>query len=165
MTYQFKADEILLFILLYNTQNGLYRGIKKTLSYITLRGDVDESFYFYDHDEQKSKILYSTYKLPLPNIFQSTAFKNHVDYLINERSQEFSKVLMFFHWTLDRTEEINQYFEFYSFMKEVARFSNQNLVRNSNVLLITGGKIDPEFKFLWVKDNYPKVQERFKVRY
>ena len=35
--YQYKYNEVLLYVPLYNTQNGLYRGIKKSLAYIVLR--------------------------------------------------------------------------------------------------------------------------------
>ena len=35
--YQHKDNEVLLYVLLYNTQNSLYRGIKKSLAYIVLR--------------------------------------------------------------------------------------------------------------------------------
>ena len=35
--YQYKDNEVLLSVPLYNTQNGLYRGIKKSLAYIVLR--------------------------------------------------------------------------------------------------------------------------------
>ena len=35
--YQYKDNEVLLYVPLYNTQNGLYRGIKKSLAYIVLR--------------------------------------------------------------------------------------------------------------------------------
>ena len=36
--YQFKENEYLLYIPLYNKENGLYRGLAKRLGYITLRG-------------------------------------------------------------------------------------------------------------------------------
>ena len=35
--YQHKDNEVLLYVPLYNTQNSLYRGIKKSLAYIVLR--------------------------------------------------------------------------------------------------------------------------------
>ena len=35
--YQYKDNEVLLYVPLYNTQNGLYRGIKKSLANIVLR--------------------------------------------------------------------------------------------------------------------------------
>ena len=38
-SYEYKANEVLLSVLVYNTATGLYGGLKKKLAYITLRGD------------------------------------------------------------------------------------------------------------------------------
>ena len=43
---------------------------------------------------------------------------------------------------------------FYFFMKEVAVASYHNLVRNSNVFVTNGGKVHPDFEFLWTNDSY-----------
>ena len=46
--YQFKENECLLYVPLYNTENGLFQGLKKKLGYIryiTLRGDKNETFF------------------------------------------------------------------------------------------------------------------------
>ena len=65
--YEFKEDECLLYVPLYNTENDLFRGLGKRLGYITLRGDKNETFYSYGYDNEKSKLLfahlsnYSTY--------------------------------------------------------------------------------------------------------
>ena len=37
--YQYEDNEVLLYVPLYNTQDGLYRGLKKSLANIVLRGD------------------------------------------------------------------------------------------------------------------------------
>ena len=50
--------------------------LKKWLAYIMVRGDADGTSFLYDFDEERSKILYSTYNHPLPNIFEGTEFKN-----------------------------------------------------------------------------------------
>ena len=50
---------------------------------------------------------------------------------------------------------------FYSFMKEVAAVSYQNLVRNSNAFITYGGKVDPDFKFSRVNDSYGQSQQKF----
>ena len=73
---------------LYNTENGFFRGVKKWLAYIMVRGDSDESFFSQDFDEEKLKTLCSSFKHPLPNIFQGTAFEKHAKMLIKERSAE-----------------------------------------------------------------------------
>ena len=40
----YKDHEVLIYTPLYNTENGLYRGLTKKLGYVTLRGDVNEIF-------------------------------------------------------------------------------------------------------------------------
>ena len=40
--HDFKDNEVLLFVPSYNTETGLYQGLKKKLGYITLRGDINE---------------------------------------------------------------------------------------------------------------------------
>ena len=42
-THEFKDNEVLLFVSLYNTENGLYRGLTKIFARITLRGDKTRS--------------------------------------------------------------------------------------------------------------------------
>ena len=39
-----------------------------------IRRNPDEIFYSYGFDQEKSKIFYSTHKLPLPTIFQGATF-------------------------------------------------------------------------------------------
>lgn len=48
-------DEVLLHVPLYNTENGLNRGLKKSLASIVLRGDEMETFYSYGFDKRKIK--------------------------------------------------------------------------------------------------------------
>ena len=205
--YKYQENEVLLYSPLYNTKNGLCRGLTKTLGYIILRVDVSESFFSYGYDKEQSKVLYGTNRQPLLNIFQCTAFKKHVHYLTNQSQEDlnFPKMFMFLPSTLDRKEELNQYSEnvnlhpidvsydqlkaltnnkdfnpahldnssqqnkirktFYSFMKEAAGTSNNNLVRNSNTFLSNGGKIDPEFEFSWVNNSYSEMQQKFQLGY
>ena len=82
----------------------------KKLGYITLRGDVNESF-DKQNDKQNSKVLFCTVRQPLSNIFQCTAFKKHSAYLIsqNQENLRFFKMFMFLPSALDRKEEIQQY--------------------------------------------------------
>ena len=109
--HNYKDNEALIFTLLYNTQNGLCRGLTKKLGYITLRGDANESFYRYGFNKQNSKVLFCTTKQTLPNIFQCTAFKKHSAFLMsqNQENLKFSKMFMFLPSTLDRKEDIQQY--------------------------------------------------------
>ena len=55
-SYEYKANELLLDVPVYNATTGLYGGLKKTLAYITLRGDPKERFYSYGFC--KKKVLY-----------------------------------------------------------------------------------------------------------
>ena len=70
---------------LYNTKNGCFRGVKKWLAYIMIRGDSDETFSLYGYDKERSKIMYWSLKHPFPNIFQSTVFKKHTKMSIEEK--------------------------------------------------------------------------------
>ena len=76
--YEFQENEVLLLVSLYNTENGCFKGLRKLLGYITVRGDPDEQFYSYGFDDEWSKVLCASVRQPLPNIFQGTAFKKHV---------------------------------------------------------------------------------------
>ena len=109
--YEFKDNECLLYVPLYNTETGLFKGLGKKLGYISLRGDKSEAFYSYGYDKERSKLLYCTMKQPLPNIFQCTSFKKHKDFLIQEKLNESnsSSLFLFLPSTLDRKEEILQF--------------------------------------------------------
>ena len=66
---QFKENECLLYVPLYNKETGLFRGLGKRLGYITLRGDKNETFFSYGYDSEKSKMLYCSMKQQIPNSF------------------------------------------------------------------------------------------------
>ena len=110
-THKFQENEVLIYAALYNTENRLYRGLTKKLGYITLKDDANETFFSYCFDKQRSTTLYCVNNQPLPNIFQCTVFKNHVQFLMsqNQEKLEFSKMFMFLPSTLDRKEDIQQY--------------------------------------------------------
>ena len=74
------------------------------------RGDCDETFLSYGYDEDRSNVLYSTFKEILPNIFQGTAFKKQYLSLLNERSiQDFSTFFFYLSSTADRKRKKNQF--------------------------------------------------------
>ena len=54
---------------------------------------------------------------------------------------------------------------YYKVMKKVAEISNQNLVRNSDAYISSGGKIDPDNEFYWIDDSYKQVKEKFQLSY
>ena len=204
--YEFKDNECLLYVPLYNTETGLFKGLGKRLGYISLRGDKKETFYSYGYDKERSKLLYCTMKQPLPNIFQCTSFKKHKDFLIQEKLHESneSSLFLFLPSTLDRKEEFLQFKSsvnlhpidaldddlkamnsdkdfnpaqldlasidsilplFYSYMKKIAETSNNNLIRNSNAFLASGGKIDPTSKFEWINSSMEETQDKFQMSY
>ena len=109
--YQFKENECLLYVPLYNKETGLFRGLGKRLGYITLRGDKNETFFSYGYDSEKSKMLYCSMKQQIPNIFQYTCFKKHHQYLLNEKATDklASSLFLFLPSTLDRKESILQF--------------------------------------------------------
>ena len=93
-----KENEIILNIPLYNTKTGHFRDVKKWLAFIIIRGDQDEVFFSYGYDEERSKVLYSSFKRPLPSTFQGTAFKKHAKMLIElKQTQETSKLFFSCH--------------------------------------------------------------------
>ena len=54
---------------------------------------------------------------------------------------------------------------YYKLMKKIAEISNQNLVRNSDACISTGGKIDPDNEFSWIDDSYKSSKEKFQLNY
>ena len=57
-TYIPEDDEVVLFCPVYNTSNGLYRGIAKKLGKITLRSNAKENFFSYGYNKERISILY-----------------------------------------------------------------------------------------------------------
>ena len=104
--YVCKPDEFKLYVPLYNTDTGVFMGLQNLLAYIMVRGDENETFLSYDYDEDKSNILYSTFK----QMSQGTSFKKNNPLLLNERSfQEFSTLFFYLPSTTNRKEKINQF--------------------------------------------------------
>ena len=109
--YKLKENEVIPYVPLYNTKNGYFRGVKKWLAYIMVQGDSDETFSSYGYDQERSKIMYSSFKHPLPNIFQGTLFKKHTKMLIKEKQTEDSSKLFFLlPSTTDRKEKNSKSF-------------------------------------------------------
>ena len=204
--YEYKANEVMLYVPVYNTTTGLYGGLKKKLAYITLRGDPKERFWSYGFCKEKSSLLYCTMKKPMPNIFNCTCFKKHVSLLLDENQNQakFSNLFLYLPSTLDRKEEFMHYKDnvnlhpvnltfddikqaaaeslmdpsmlntdardqvtggYYKIMKKIAEVSNQNLVRNSDAFISSGGKIDPDNEFCWIDDSYKTSKEKFQLTY
>ena len=120
--YVLKDYKVIIYVPLYNTETGHFRGIKKWLGFIMVRGDSDEIFYSYGYNEERSKVLYSNLKQLLPNVFQGTAFKKPVAMLIEEKqTQEDSKLFFFLPSTTDHKEEINKFLKMLTFTQLIVR--------------------------------------------
>ena len=59
-THKFQDNEVLLYTPLYNTENGLYRGLAKKSG-----GDANETFFSYGFHKKRSKVLYCANKQPI----------------------------------------------------------------------------------------------------
>ena len=75
--YVLEENEVRLHVPLYNTESGL--------AFIMAQETQMRFFFSYRYDEERSKVLYSSFKHPLPNIFQGIAFKKHIKMLIEEK--------------------------------------------------------------------------------
>ena len=51
-THKFQENEVLIYTLLCNTENGLYRGLTKKLGNIILRGDTNKTFFSHGFDKE-----------------------------------------------------------------------------------------------------------------
>ena len=54
---------------------------------------------------------------------------------------------------------------YYKLMKKIAQISNQNLVRNYDAYISSGGKIDSEKEFSWIDDSYKLTKQKFQLTY
>ena len=63
----------------------------------------------------------------------------------------------------DLTGEVTN--AYYKLMKKIAEISNQNLVRNSDSYISTGGKTDPDNELSWIDDSYQLSKEKFQLSY
>lgn len=54
---------------------------------------------------------------------------------------------------------------YYKITKKIAELSNQNVIRNSNACISSGGKIDTEKEFVWIDDSFKKGSDKFQLNY
>ena len=83
-TYVCKDNKIIVYCPVYNKSTGVYGGLTKKLGYITLRWDLNERFFSYGYQKEKSSLFFSSMKTELPNVFSCTSFKKHLPFLINQ---------------------------------------------------------------------------------
>ena len=95
-TYVCKDNEVIVYCPVYNKSTGLYGGLTKKLGYITLRGDLNERFFSYGYQKEKSSLFFSSMKTELPNVFSCTSFKKHLPFLINQNQDGEKSSSLFF---------------------------------------------------------------------
>ena len=102
-------NEVKLLSCVYEIETGKFKGIRKQMAFIVLRGDADETFLSYGFDKLKSKTLFSFSKQQIPNAFVSVAFKKHFEQIMSSDRNESSSLFYFLPSLSDRKEEINQH--------------------------------------------------------
>ena len=55
--------------------------------------------------------------------------------------------------------------DYYKIMRKIAEVSDQNLVRNSDSYISSGGKVDPDKEFCWIDDSCKLSKEKFQLNY
>ena len=108
-SYVCSQNEVKLLSPVYELETGQFKGIRKQMAFIVLRGDSDETFLSYGFDKTRSKTLFSYSKQQIPNAFVSVAFKKHFEQIMSGDRKESSQLFYFLPSLSDRKEEINQY--------------------------------------------------------
>ena len=108
-SYVCSQNEVKLLSCVYELESGQFKGIRKQMAFIVLRGDSDETFLSYGFDKTRSKTLFSYSKQQIPNAFVSVAFKKHFEQIMNSDRDESSSLFYFLPSLSDRKEEINQH--------------------------------------------------------
>ena len=108
-SYVCLQNEVKLLSCVYELETGQFKGIRKQMAFIVLRGDNDETFLSYGFDKTRSKTLFSYSKQQIPNAFVSVAFKKHFEQIMNGDRDESSSLFYFLPSLSDRKEEINQH--------------------------------------------------------
>ena len=133
--HKFKLDEAKILRLKYDTVSGESLGLVETLGYLTIHGDGMECFFDYGYSKENSKVLYSHYKMKIPNSFLGTIFNRHrIQYEFSALDTESSKTYFFLPSTTDRMEEIRRY------------MNSVNLIPidiHQNEFEVDGGNFDP----------------------
>ena len=62
----------------------------------------------------------------------------------------------------EREKYVNGY---YKVMKKVAEISNQNIIRNFDAFISSGGKTDPDNGFVWIDDSFNLGSDKFQLTY
>ena len=93
-----------------NAETREFLGLDEKVEFMAVRGSLDEFFFKYGFDKDKSKVLYSQYSKRIPNSFSRTIFNRHrVMIETSQIDSEFWKIYIFLPWTTNRTGDIKKY--------------------------------------------------------
>ena len=67
--HECQPNEVKLLTRIYDLTNGQFKGMRESLAYIVLRGDMEEVFLSYGFDTAKSKVLCAVSKEKIPDAF------------------------------------------------------------------------------------------------
>ena len=70
---------------------------------------LEETFFNYGYNKEKSIVLIASKKRRIPNVFSENVFKIYMNKMLNEKRKPFSRLFFFLPSTMDRKEEINQH--------------------------------------------------------
>ena len=95
-TYDCLKNEVKLLSCVYDVESVDFKGKREQITFIVLRGDVDETFLSHSFDKVKPKLLYSYSKQQTPDAFVCVAFKKHFQEIVNESESETRSSLFYF---------------------------------------------------------------------
>ena len=109
--HECQPNEVKLVTCIYDLTNGQFKGVRESLAYIVLRGDMEDVFLSYGFDVAKSKVLYAVSKEKIPDASSCTCFNKHCNEIMNEkRGKEKHSTLSYFLPSItDHKEVINQW--------------------------------------------------------
>lgn len=109
-TYELKPDEVKILISKYNASTGQFLGIVGTVGQLIAGVIRVRYFSIMGTLRKKSKVLYSTHKIKIPNSFRGGMFTCHKQlYEKGELLTDFSRIYYFISPTTDRTEIVNRH--------------------------------------------------------
>ena len=105
-----KEDEVKILRSKYNLSTDDFLGLKYCISFLTVRNDPQEQFFYYGYTKDNSKILYSTQKMKMSNSFKTTMFNKHkIQYEAGAFDTDSSNTFFFIPSMADRIEKINKH--------------------------------------------------------
>ena len=114
-SYKYGNKENKIIRSLYDVKTREFKGMKRTIGLIIVRGDEEEVFFDYGFNKAKPKVLYINQKRQISNMLSETVVNKHKGEILNEKKKTFSKLLFFLTLTTDRKQEINQHLSNVSF--------------------------------------------------